>query len=252
MGHDLYETERLVGEYLLFHYGKPEEILPYRFGPREALDFPARCVHDCVDTIALPRNARALDVGCAVGRSSFELARYCTEVIGIDYSQAFIDAANTLREQGLRDYHRTHEGHVQMRTNAAVNSAIDRQRVHFETGDACALRGDLGRFDIVLAANLICRLPRPMAFLERLPNLLNPGGQLILTTPFTWLESFTPVENWLGGTESTGDSFNALRAVLKPHFELRDSFDMPFLIRETSRKFQWTVAQASMWTRRDP
>jgi len=34
---------------------------------------------------------RALDLGCAVGRSSFELAREYQEVVGIDISQTFID-----------------------------------------------------------------------------------------------------------------------------------------------------------------
>lgn len=39
-------------------------------------------------------------------------------------------------------------------------------------GDACALRPDLPRFDAVLAANLLCRLPDPQAFLDRLPTLV--------------------------------------------------------------------------------
>ena len=30
---------------------------------------------------------RVLDVGCSVGRSSFELAREYNEVVGLDYSQ---------------------------------------------------------------------------------------------------------------------------------------------------------------------
>lgn len=39
---------------------------------------------------------RALDVGCAVGRSSFEMARACHEVVGVDFSQKFVDAAVAL------------------------------------------------------------------------------------------------------------------------------------------------------------
>ena len=69
----------------------------------------------------------------------------------------------------------------------------------FEVGDACNLRDDLGAFDLVHAANLLCRLPNPQAFLARLNELVTPGGQLLLTTPFTWLEDFTPRENWLKG-----------------------------------------------------
>lgn len=249
-GHVTYETDKLVEEYLLFHYGTAEDCLPYKFGPKDALNFPARVVTEGVDTLSLPNKARALDVGCSVGRTSFELARYCEQVIGIDYSEAFINTAHTLVEQGCRDYHRTWEGQIQLRSIAVVPEDIQRDRVHFEVGDACLLREDLGDFDLVIAANLICRLPEPMAFLTRLPQLIKPGGQLVLTTPFTWLASFTPVDNWLGGTDAKGESFNNLRQILEPDFQLRDSFDMPFLIREHVRKYQWSVAQASCWTRR--
>ncbi len=251
MNRQAYETDRILSEYLLFHFGEAEDILPYKFGPRDALHFPVRCVSECVDTFNIPHEARALDIGCSVGRSTFELARYCTEVIGIDFSKAFIDAANELKEHGSVDYYRPWEGHISLRSIAAVPEEIDRNRVSFETGDACALRDDLGSFDIVIACNLICRLPDPMAFISRLSQLVNPDGQLILTTPFSWLEDFTPVDNWLGGTEEKGDSFNALRAALEPAFAIRDSFDMPFLIREHARKYQWSVAQASCWRRND-
>jgi 2-polyprenyl-3-methyl-5-hydroxy-6-metoxy-1,4-benzoquinol methylase len=43
----------------------------------------------CFD--AQPANTqRALDIGCAVGRSSFELARNFKEVVGIDFSHRFV------------------------------------------------------------------------------------------------------------------------------------------------------------------
>ena len=45
---NVYETEKLIGEYLIFHFGKPDELLPYGFGPSESLDFPKRCALECV------------------------------------------------------------------------------------------------------------------------------------------------------------------------------------------------------------
>ena len=78
---NFYETDRAVAEYLLFHYGSPEQVLPFDFGPVSALNFPTRCVTDCLDRVRLPSSPRALDLGCAVGRASFELARFCSQVI---------------------------------------------------------------------------------------------------------------------------------------------------------------------------
>ena len=88
-----------------------------------------------------------------------------------------------------------------------------------------------------------------MRLLHRLPDLLKPGGQLFITTPFTWLEEYTPAANWLG---------DGARIRL-PDYALPQSLSlvwMPigicrFLIREHARKFQYSLAQASRWLRSD-
>ncbi|MEO6740118.1 MAG: putative 4-mercaptohistidine N1-methyltransferase [Chthoniobacteraceae bacterium] len=248
-----YETDKLVAEYLLFHYGAPHEVMPWEFGPASALNYPARCVRECVDIAALPQGARALDIGCAVGRSSFEFARNCTEVIGIDYSHRFVEVAATLARVGAVPYERTDEGSLTTPLIAGVPSIIARERVSFEHGDAQALRESLESFDVVLAANLIDRLLEPARFLARLPDLVRPGGQLVITSPYTWLGEFTPAENWLGGFSKDGaryETLDGLSAALSAHFDLVGTKDLPFLIREHSRKFQWSVAQASMWRRK--
>ena len=248
-----YETDKLVSEYLQFHYGEPHEVLPWDFGPASALNYAVRCVSECVDTALLPQNARALDVGCAVGRSTFELARHCAEVFGIDYSRRFIQVAAALASGVSFPYDRTDEGALTTRLLARVPADIALGRASFEHGDAQALRGSLGSFDIVLAANLIDRLIEPARLIARLPELVKVGGQLVLTSPYTWLEEFTPRENWIGGF-TDGDArrttLDGLRAALSPHFDLIHTKDLPFLIREHARKFQWSVAQASIWRRK--
>jgi len=125
----------------------------------------------------------------------------------------------------------------------------DASRVAFEVGDAMALREDLGSFDVVLAANLLCRLPDPRKFLARLPSLVRTGGQLLLTTPFTWLKEYTPREHWIGG-RGDASSADVLTDLLSPHFELRFQKDLPFLIRKHARKYQWSVAWGTRWVRK--
>ena len=44
MSGNLYESDKLLGEYLLFHYGRDEEILPWANGPVDALGFTNRTV----------------------------------------------------------------------------------------------------------------------------------------------------------------------------------------------------------------
>lgn len=73
--------------------------------PQEALRFPARCAQLCEKHCKALRDftgeggeTLALDVGCAVGGAAFELARVFDNVLGIDYSQAFVDAAKVRRD----------------------------------------------------------------------------------------------------------------------------------------------------------
>jgi len=251
--YDFYETERALAEYLLFHYGSAEQILPWTFGPATALNYPARCVSECLEIARLPGQARALDLGCAVGRSTFELARHCSEVVGIDYSHRFIEVARHLQQHGSMPYAYVEEGHLTTPAMAVVPTEIDRHRITFEQGDAQDLRLDLGLFDVVLLANLVDRLREPRRCLGRLSDLVRSGGQMIVTTPCTWLEDYTPASAWLGGVEQDGRpvrTLETLQTVLDPHFTLTRTLDLPFLIREHARKFQWSVAQATVWIRR--
>lgn len=241
---NIYESSKLLDEYLLFHYASETETLPAGAPPGqgEALNFAVRTV---VENVPARARARALDLGCAVGRSTFELSAFCDEVIGIDFSQAFIAAARQLRDEGAVPYERLDEGHLRTLLVARRPPGARSERVVFEQGDATDLRADLGDFDLVHAANLICRLPDPARLLSRLPSLVRPGGALILTTPCTWLGEFTPPERW-----PEGPTLDWLRLHLDPAFGLESVRDQPFLIRETARKFQWSLAQASVWTRR--
>ena len=60
-------------------------------------------------------------------------------------------------------------------------------------------------------------------------------------------EDYTARPQWLGGFEQNGRpvrTLETLRAMLDPHFTLVRTLDLPFLIREHARKFQWSVALA--------
>ncbi len=176
---------------------------------------------------------------------SFEMAKVFEEVIGIDYSEEFIAAAQRLQREGSFAYHRKDSGAVRTPLLAEVDPAINRQRLRFEQGDACALPLHLHGFEAVLMANLLCRLPDPVACLERLQGvnaLVKPGGIVVMTTPFSWLEEYTPRDKWL-------DSIDGVQAVLT-EFELLHSEELPFMIREHRRKFEYIITQASVWRRK--
>ena len=239
-----YESDRALSEYLLFHYGSGRDILPWPFGPRRALDYPVRCITRFLGRLRVGRDRRALDLGCAVGRSCFELARHCGEVIGIDSSRRFIECAERLRSEGRVPFRYEVRGQQEALSCARVPQGIDRDRVRFEEGDALHLRQGLGTFDVVLMANLIDRLEDPGRCLERMADLVRPGGHLVVSSPYTWREEFTPREHWLERQPA-----QVIRKLLGPAFAMRERDDLPFLIREHERKYQWSVAEATLWER---
>lgn len=256
--HHVYEDQQMVNDYMVLHYGSQADQMPHAFGPQAATQFPLRCAEWLLEA-APAFNAgatRALEIGCAVGRASFELARGYEEVIGVDLSRAFIDTANLLRRDGQLDYFRKDEGTLGAHLTAHVAPTIDRQRVAFRQADACSLPADYVDFDAVLMANLLCRLPSPKSLLGRLGGprgLVKTGGLVALFSPYSWLEQFTPHGAWLGGHEKNGHTVrtaDALREFLTHEgFELRREDEVPLVIREHHRKYQYIVTHAMLWQR---
>src|SRR6202030_4193970 len=92
----------------------------------------------------------------------------------------------------------------------------------------------------------------PSALLAIFRRVLNRGGHLLIASPYTWLSEFTPPEEWLGARESWSDTttLQAIQEQLGNEFELISSKELPFLIREHVRKYQWSVAQSSLWKKK--
>ncbi len=243
----MYETDDLVAQYCDSHFG------PEKFG---VPNFPAQLVKICLHVMADRPKNRALDLGCAVGRSSFELAKHFNVVTGIDFSARFIRIAHQLQEKGVTHYQLPEEGEIVSFNEARLSDfglSDNSEKIEFVQGDAHNLKPQFTGYDLVLAANLLDRLYDPAHFLSSIHERINPGGLLVLASPYTWLEEFTKKENWVGGVRIAGEPFTTLEgltAQLGNHFRLlEEPRDVEFVIRETARKFQHTVSQLSVWER---
>ncbi|CAF1290344.1 unnamed protein product [Adineta ricciae] len=242
-----YETQQMVDMYVLMHWGEKQQ----RFDPLisakiifpKVPDLPIACA-EFVNRFATHTD-RALDLGCAVGRTTFELAITFNEVIGIDYSQNFISVARHLQQYGKFEYNRKDQGMQQTTLTAVVNPSIDRDRIQFEVGDACSLRSDLKDFDAVVLANVLCRLPKPSTCLKRMQGnggLVKKGGILVMTTPFSWLPQYTPQSEWINGVKEIQN--------ILTEFDLIHEEEIPFMIREHRRKFEYIITLGTVWKRR--
>ena len=128
-----------------------------------------------------------------------------------------------------------------------------KHKIEFTQGDACNLKKRFAGYDLVFAGNLIDRLYHPALFLKRITSKINPNGYLVLTSPYTWLADYTERDKWLGGTKVNGENVSTLDGLinaLADTFVQVDCRDIPFVIRETARKYQHTIAQMTIWKKR--
>ena len=243
-----YASDELLAQYCEFHFGA--EYLGVS-------NFPKACIDIIHPYIENARKGRALDLGCAVGRSSFELAKVYEHVDALDFSERFIQAGEALRSKASLGFSIVEEGGIKQDKvvsleDLGLSDVAD--RLAFYQGDACNLDNDLKGYDLVTAFNLLCRLPEPEAFLRNLANILNDSGIFAIATPCTWLDEFTPREKWVGARQE-GDkavyTFDALQGILSENFTLlMEPVELPFVIRETKRKYQHSFSQYSIWQKK--
>lgn len=243
----IYETDKQLSEYAEFHYGDEYFGVP---------NFPKTLAQLAIQAMGNKPAVHALDLGCATGRATFELARHFGHVTGIDFSARFIDLGVQLAGQGIARYTLTDEGELvsyRERNLADLGLEETRTKVTFFQGDACNLKPHFSGYDLILASNLIDRLYSPNNFLEIVHERLNIGGLLLIASPYTWLAEHTPREEWIGGYKKDGENFttlDGLKEILATHFKLvQGPLDVPFVIRETRRKFQHTLSEVTIWER---
>lgn len=241
---NVYETDESISQYCEFHYGEEN------FGVK---NFPKASVEALKPYLKGIKTNKVLDLGCSVGRSSFELAKLFDEVLAIDFSTNFINVGVKLKKYESLTFKVATEGDLfDEKTVSLKDFDLEsvKNRVDFMQGDACNLKDIYTGYDTIFCSNLIDRLYYPQKFLDDMPKRVNIGGLLVILSPYTWLEAYTPKENWLGGyleDNKEVKTLDTLKANLNDEFELLDAIDVPFMIKETNRKYQHTISQMSIW-----
>ena len=245
----VYEEDESAAQYCEFHFG--EKYLGVENFHKVITDIALYYTRD------LPRK-KALDIGCSVGRISFELAREYESVTGLDFSARFINLAHRLQTEGKLLYTIIDEGELVSYKEHSLDELGLKENassIIFMQADACNLKSNFQGYDLIVAANLLDRLYAPSRFLRILHERINPQGIVVLASPYTWLEEFTEKGEWLGGYKKDGENvttLDALHEILDEHFELVDKpQEVEFVIRETRRKFQHTISEVTVWQRKN-
>jgi len=173
------------------------------------------------------------------------LSRYAEAVVGIDRAVAGVRAAQLHLDGEPIPFLRRVEGRSFASEDPIHLPALD--NVLVAVADAYDPPLYRGTADVVLAANVLDTVDRPLALVAAIDALLAPGGLMLLTSPFAWNEEITPPEEALGGGTAPSwaeigsaaglvELFAGRTPVLPElRYEVLEQHDVPWTLREHAR-----------------
>lgn len=196
----------------------------------------------------------ALDIGCAVGRLSFELTRAHDRVIGMDNSWAFIHKAREILHYKRVNFEMIIEGHISKLHRCELNKDWDCSKVDFIVADAMALPFRKNHFSNAASINVLEKVPDPLQHLKEINRVLcKKNGMFIFSDPFSWDEDFSSPELWLGGNDNKQYSprgintmnrmFSGEFGVFNPPLNVVKSGNVTWKIRKTENLWEHINSQ---------
>jgi SAM-dependent methyltransferase/uncharacterized protein YbaR (Trm112 family) len=190
-----------------------------------------------------------IDIGCSVGRTSFELAKEFDEIVlGVDMNFGMLKTASSILEKNHVSYPRRNSGISFDRREFKVVFK-NAEKVDFWVCDATSLPFSDETFSANTSLNVIDCVWSPYDHLKELARILMPGSRAIVSTPYDWTANATPVESWLGGhsqrSKHKGSSEYVLRSLLAggdhpnavEKLELISEEELPWTLRLHDRSF---------------
>jgi SAM-dependent methyltransferase len=207
-------TRQHLSTYAWDHY---EDLSPDAPAEAPGPGALSRCLEEGLTLIGAEDGVPApiLDIGCAVGRSAFDLAaRADGPVLGVDVNFAMLQVAQGVLRDGAVRYPRRRVGLVYDRRQFPL-APPGRERVDFWACDALALPFRAGLFALASAFNVLDCVATPSGFLQSLAGVLQPKAKALLSTPYDWSANVTPVEAWIGGHSQRGPEQGASEPLLR-------------------------------------
>lgn len=252
---DRYETDPDVVPLCQQHYGSVS------LGQPVGGDYPQRLAGLALNLAAKYNIAttHALDLGCGVGRLSFELTKTFDKVTGIDPTARTIRIGVEMVDKGYTQWQIPAEGEIVDFEQVHLGDlGLDnaRSKVEFLQADLANMKPIFKGYDLIVINGLLERSYDPAAFLHTVYERLNPGGLLIIACSNHWDTAHTERSKWLGGfKDKTGENLTTLEAIgqiLGEHFNrAEEPINLPASTRIDARTYLYRLMQVSVWRRID-
>lgn len=202
-----------ISTYAFDHYGDldPEESGAANAGPGSIL----KLLDTGLDALGPVPDGPIIDMGCAVGRTTFALAQRSSDlVLGVDLNFGMLKTAAGILNDGRLSYPKRRTGIVFDRREFPVRFE-NMDNVDFWVCDATALPFSNDSFSTGVSLNVLDCVNSPYDHLKELSRVLRNNGGAVISTPYDWSANATAVEAWLGGHSQRTATGRTADAVLR-------------------------------------
>ncbi|MFW2580348.1 5-histidylcysteine sulfoxide synthase [Aliarcobacter butzleri] len=221
LNNNFYESDESISSYCDLYYGKDNLYTNY-------VDLLRPYLKDL-------RVSKALDLGCCVGRTSFELAKIYDEVLGIDFSANYINIGVKLKLYDFVNYKiKKQDKTFEERAISLKDFDLEKvkDKVSFMQGDACNLKEIYKDFDLIFYSSLIDKLYYPKKFLEDVSRRINKNGFFVFLSSHNWFNEYINENN------------------LFLEFELLDKIEVSSFIKMKNKNYENKTLLMSIWRKK--
>ncbi|MDN5097287.1 5-histidylcysteine sulfoxide synthase [Aliarcobacter butzleri] len=221
LNNNFYESDESISSYCDLYYGKDNLYTNY-------VDLLSPYLKDL-------KNSKALDLGCCVGRTSFELAKIYDEVLGIDFSANYINIGVKLKLYDFVNYKiKKQDKTFEERAISLKDFDLEKvkDKVSFMQGDACNLKEIYKDFDLIFYSSLIDKLYYPKKFLEDVSRRINKNGFFVFLSSHDWFNEHINENN------------------LFLEFELLDKIEVSSFIKMKNKNYENKTLLMSVWKKK--
>jgi SAM-dependent methyltransferase/uncharacterized protein YbaR (Trm112 family) len=155
----------------------------------------------CLDTVLARMPVTALpciDLGCAVGGTTFHLAHKRQALtLGIDMNWPLLSIGRKIMTDGVISFPRRLIGDQYERININYKSA-NGDLCDFWIADATCLPFEDNLFGLAIGFNLLDCVHSAQSLLREILRIIDVGGAASIATPLDWGSHATPKKNWIG------------------------------------------------------
>jgi uncharacterized protein YbaR (Trm112 family) len=201
-------------------------------------DFGGRALIEKIAASASERVELAVELGCSAGRITAELAAGADHVVGLDLQFGAVRRARRILDGERVAYGRRIAGrHYAPASIAAGDRAVPASRRTLLCGDALDPPLIPGMFGRVVALNLLDSVAHPRRLLAVVDGLCARGGELILSSPYSWQSTVMHEDERFGGGDPAAELVRILRAGdrLGARYEIEEETDVAWTLRRDAR-----------------